>query len=185
MANCRRQWAQNMHPRPLTSPHLSTATFAVYCVLPPLIDSASSCQAIAATNYIMVQQGTTHSIIRCGLFRAIWFTRILFLLAATPASMATPASHCSNFAKLNDSGDLPLHLACAELSISLIKYLYDLHPEAILETDSLGKLPIEIVCECSDEDDEATSVEDIIVFRISGYTVHNKTMQEQQVMLNC
>ena len=99
--------------------------------------------------------------------------------------MATPASHCSNFAKLNDSGDLPLHLACAELSISLIKYLYDLHPEAILETDSLGKLPIEIVCECSDEDDEATSVEDIIVFRISGYTVHNKTMQEQQVMLNC
>ena len=78
-------------------------------------------------------------------------------------------THCDPIcvSQPNDSGDLPLHCACAELSISLIKYLYDLHPEAILERDSEGKLPIEIVRECSEEDredDESWSVEDIIAF---------------------
>eukprot|EP00956_Cyclotella_meneghiniana_P017742 scaffold29178_cov63-Cyclotella_meneghiniana.AAC.5 len=78
-------------------------------------------------------------------------------------------THCDPIcvSQPNDSGDLPLHCACAELSISLIKYLYDLHPEAILERGSNGKLPIGIVRESLEEDreeNEASPVEDIIAF---------------------
>eukprot|EP00956_Cyclotella_meneghiniana_P010017 scaffold13816_cov23-Cyclotella_meneghiniana.AAC.3 len=63
--------------------------------------------------------------------------------------------------KPNDDRSLPLHLACDNPSFVVIKYLYDLYPEAILERDGRGRLPIVVMREYPYYQ---SSTEDIIAF---------------------